>query len=84
MTVDLKEVQRFAENPQKFAVLVEDNGVTQTVSKLNLHNGQSKHGGIVASNGLQGTKSAHATTCHKVNIRTLESRVSASGVGINM
>ncbi len=80
----LRRSKKIAEDAVKLTVLIKDNGVAESIPKLNFHDGWSKRRSIGASDRFECTKSAHTATCNKVNIRDLKTRMGACWIGIHM
>jgi hypothetical protein len=57
VAIDLQKVEGLSANTVEFAVLVQNNGVTETVAELCAHDCQCKVFGISMLDGFRGSKS---------------------------
>jgi hypothetical protein len=83
VTIDLQKVEGLSANAVEFAVLVKNNGVTETIVELCAHDHQCKVFGSSMLDGFHGSKAGHTTACDQIRVKTIKARVLSRRVGID-
>jgi hypothetical protein len=83
VAIDLQKVEGLLANAVEFAILVQNNGVAETVAELCAHDCRCKVFGISVLDGFHGSKAGHTTACNQIRVKTIEARVLSRRVGVN-
>ncbi len=83
VAIDLQKVEGLSANAVEFAVLVQNNGVTETVAELGAHDCQRKVIGISMLDGFHGSNAGHTTSCDQIRVKTIKARVLSCRENIN-
>ncbi len=75
VAIDLQQLQRFSANAVKFAVLVQNNGMTELVAKLNAHYCRGKNFRIGMLDWFHGGEAGHTTARNQINLKTIKARM---------
>jgi hypothetical protein len=83
MAIDLQKVEGLLANAVEFAILVQNDGVTETVAELCVHDCRCKVFGISMLDGIHGSKAGHTTACNQMRVKTIKARVLSRRVGVD-
>jgi hypothetical protein len=83
VAIDLQQVEGLSANAVEFAVLVQNDSVTETIAELCAHDCQRKVFGISMLEGFHGSKAGHTTACIQICVKTIKARVLSRRVGVN-
>ncbi len=84
VAIYLQQVKGSPAYTEEFQILVKDNGVAESISKLDLHDCRGECGCIGTGDGLQSSERAHTTTSDDVGFGSFETRMRARHIRINM
>jgi hypothetical protein len=82
VAINLQQVNRLVTDAEEFAVLVQYNCVTESISKEYSHDGRCKGGSGCTSDWLHAGKAAHSATANPIAIRTFKAGMLAGRVCI--
>ncbi len=83
MAIDLQKVESLLANAVEFDILVQNNGVTETIAELCVHDCRCKVLGINMLDGFHGSKAGHTTACDQIGVKTIKARVLSHRIGVN-
>ncbi len=84
VAIDFQKVQSLAANSKKIAVLIEDDRVSEAITKYYLHDCRRTGGGIGISNWFHGRKRTHFAARNKIMRGAFKPRLLSGLVAINM
>jgi hypothetical protein len=68
MTINFEKIEGFAADAKEFAVLVEDTGVAESISKHDFHDGRCKCCRRGVRNRFHAGEATHTTAADKVDL----------------